>query len=145
MHDADRQAEHADGTPGRMRTLLGILKGTNVAFCMELYDRWNRDRGRHLSVSSSIPVFWLHLWQLLWHSLVPLPYGWSTFHLNQRRHASANYIQTVEHPAVKVWNLGNNDNFTGEKTYSLKKDHNVHVQVVSNSISAGIALYYTIQ
>lgn len=73
------------GGPGAVQPLLGgrrvSVKGRPCgSFNAEPYNRWDPDRGESLSASSSIPVFRLRLWQLVWHPLLsPPPDGWSPF------------------------------------------------------------------
>lgn len=67
-------------------------------FKLEPSDRWDLDRGVRQSVFSSIPVFQVYLWQLVWHLLLPLPDGWSSFCLRGDRHT--HYLNTLQDQAV---------------------------------------------
>lgn len=63
------------GGPGAVQPLLGgrrvSVKGRRCgSFNAEPYNRWDPDRGESLSASSSIPVFRLRLWQLVWPPLL---------------------------------------------------------------------------
>lgn len=115
-------------------------KGQLCSFYLEPYDRWDPDRGERQSVSSSIPVFWLQLWQLVWHLLLPLPDGWPPFCLNQRWHTSTQ--PAVKGPDVEMlclcsiykitvvetqrgWGMGDHFVFLIHKT----KDRNLFVQL----------------